>query len=241
MNDPRTRQWLALTAALNRTMKEHAPGWSDHSEHDPGLTMLDLIAYVAEGLQYHSTVVEGSAASVSRIIRAIDAYAATPIATSGTVRPNFFPGRLLTADDLREEQEYHREKHRRLLQMLHGSGVVDGLEVDVASDGATISIEPGVAIDGYGREIILDDMVVLPIPSDAPSPIYVVVRYAERMVNPVPVADGGTEPSHIEEGCHVSIAPGSDDGVPVARLIREKAAWRPDPAFVPSMLRTRLD
>jgi len=40
----------------------------------------------------------------------------------------------------------------------------------------------------------------------SPSPICVVVRSAERMVNPVPVADGGIEPSHIEEGGHVSIA-----------------------------------
>ena len=246
MDDPRTRQWLTLTAALDRTMREHAPGWTDHNEHDPGVTMLELIAYLAEDLQHNGRVVEGGGSALARAIRALDAYALKPIATSGTVRPNYFPGRLLTAEDLREEQEYHREKHRRHLQMLHGFGVVDGLDVDVASDGATIAIEPGLAIDRYGREIVLDDLVVTPIPPDAPSPICVLVRYAERMVDPVPVADGaataGTEPSHIEEVCDVSLVPDPrEDGIAIARLIREKAVWRVDPAFLPKRLQASRD
>jgi hypothetical protein len=237
MNDPRTRQWLTLTAALDRTMREHAPGWTDYNGHDPDVTMLELIAFLAEDLQRNARVVEGGGPALTRAIRALDTYALKPIATSGTVRPNFFSGRLLTADDLREEQEYHREKHRRHLQMLHGFGVVDGLDVDIASDGATVAIEPGLAIDRYGREIVLDDMVVTPIPPDAPSPICLVLQYAERMVDPVPVAGGGTEPRHIEEGCDVSLMPDPrEDGITVARLIREKAVWRVDPAFVPTRL-----
>ena len=61
-----------------------------------------------------------------------------------------------------------------------------------------------------------------------------------EVVDPVPVADGGTEPSHIEEGCDVSLKPGSgDEGVTVARLIRENATWRVDPDFVPSRLQHR--
>ena len=242
MNDPRTKQWLTLTAALDRTMREHAPGWTDHNAHDPGQTVLEIMAYLAEDLLDHARAVEGGAATVSRIVRALDAYAGKPIATSGTVRPNFFAGRLLTADDLREEQEYHREKHRRHLQLLHGFGVVDGLEIGVASDGTTISIEPGVAIDGYGREIVLDDLLVLPIPTDTPSPICVVVQYAERMIDPMPVPDGGTEPGHIEEGCDVSLMPGpGDDSIAVARLIRDGAAWRVDSTFVPSRIQARKE
>ena len=237
MNDRRTEQWLTLTAALDRTMREHAPDWTDHSGHDPGLTIVELIAYLAEDLQRNARVVEGGVPAVSRAIRALDAYILNPIATSGTVRPNFFAGRLLTADDFREEQEYHREKHRRHLQMLHGCGVVDGLQVDVATDGTTISIEPGMAIDPYGREIVLDDLMVLPVPFNAPSPACVVVQYAERLIDPIPIADGGTEPSRIEEGCDVSLGPGSgDEGITVARLVREDGAWRVDPAFAPTRL-----
>jgi hypothetical protein len=233
MDLPPSKQWSTLRAALERTMREHAPGWTDHSGHDPGATILDLITYLAEDLQHNATGREYGSPALVRAIQALDALARTPIATSGTVRPNFFPGRVLTADDLREEQEYHREKHRRHLQMLHGLGVVDGLDVDVAADGATLSIDPGMAIDEYGREIVLDDMVVVPIPPGAPSPSCVVVRYAERLVDVVPVADGGTEPSHIEEGCEVLLEPGPcEQGITVARIIREQGEWRLDAAFV---------
>ena len=237
MTDPRTQQWRTLTAALDRAMREHAPDWTDHNEHDPGLTILELIAYLAEDLQRNARVVDGGGLALSRALRALDACALKPIATSGTVRPNFVEGRVLTAADLREEQEYHREKHRRHLQMLHGFGVVDGLDLGVANDGTTIAIEPGMAIDRYGREIVLYDMIVMPIPPNAPSPSYVVVQYAERMVDPVLVASGDSEPSHIEEGCDVSLMPDEPEhGIAVARLIRENAVWRVDPVFAPIRL-----
>jgi len=42
-------------------------------------------------------------------------------------RVNYFAGRLLTAEDFRAEQEYHREKSRRHNRRLHGSGVASGL------------------------------------------------------------------------------------------------------------------
>jgi len=240
MDLPPNKQWSALRAALERTMREHAPGWTDHTDHDPGATMLEVIAYLAEDLRRNASADERSGPALVRAIQALDALARKPIATSGTVRPNFFPGRVLTADDLREEQEYHREKHRRHLQMLHGFGVVDGLDVDVAADGETISIEPGVAIDEYGREIVLDDMVVIPIPPDTPSPSCIVVQYAERMVDPVPVLDGGTEPSHIEEGADVLLIPGARaEGIAIARVIRESEEWKLDATFVPTRLQSR--
>ena len=70
MNDPRTRQWLTLTAALDRTMREHAPGWTDYNGPDPDVTMLELIAFLAEDLQRNARVVEGGGPALSRAIRA---------------------------------------------------------------------------------------------------------------------------------------------------------------------------
>ena len=86
----------------------------------------------------------------------------------------------------------------------------------------------------------MPDVIVVPIPSDAPSPTCVVVQFIERMMDPVPTADGRSEPSRIEESCDVSLAPGPcDAGVTLARLICEKASWRVDPAFTPTRLFTR--
>ena len=116
------------------------------------------------------------------------------VAMSRTVRPNFFSGRLLT-DDLRDEQAYHREKHRRHLQLLHGVGVADGLNVGVHDDGTTVSVEPGHAIDASGKEVVVPDVIVVPIPLDAPSPTCVIVKFIERMMDAVPTADGRSEPS----------------------------------------------
>jgi hypothetical protein len=68
-------------------------------------------------------------------------------------RVHYFYGQLLTSEDLQAEQDYHREMrylHNRLL----GHGVVTGLDVTVADDG-TVVVGAGLAIDRFGREIVL--------------------------------------------------------------------------------------
>ena len=158
----------------------------------------------------------------------------------GVVRPRFFSGQMLTAADLREEQEYHREQHRRHLQTLHGFGIVNGLDVALGAGGSTIQIEPGHAIDAHGQEICLHDKATLTIPSNSLSPLVIVVQYAERLVRPVVVPSGdGTEPSGIEEGCKVLFSPViGERGVAIARLLREGDAWRADASFTPIRLVT---
>jgi hypothetical protein len=330
MND-----WRALTQAVARTMAHLAPGWTDRNDADPGITLLEMLAYLAEGLQRERGVVDDGSSAASRIIQALDDYDhAEPIVVrvngerwqhiatladaqpearvftldeatgtvtfgdgvrgrmpepgstisaryrrsggahgnesiavrtawplpsrayrislreegtvqleacvilsenwSGRKRPRFFSGRLLTVDDFIEEQQYHLKKHRRHLQTLHGSGIVQGLRVEAAGD--TITIQPGLAIDGHGREIYLDEEVTLTVPSDSKSPAWIVVEYAERTVDPVPIStDGSTEASRIEEGCHVIVASGPcESGVAVARLIREQEGWHVDSSFLPA-------
>lgn len=247
-------QWLALSTALDRTMANHVPDWTDHNDSDPGITLLEVMAYLAEQLQYNAPIGERGAAAVSRIMRALERIPVRCEGTihletgvivneqwSGAVRPRFFTGRMLTADDLNKEQEYHREVHRRHLQTLHGFGIVQGLEVEGATDDSTIVVRPGVALDPCGHEIFVDDMVTLKIPSDSPSPAWVVVQYAERLVGPVPVlSESGTEPSRIEEGCQILLsAEHCESGIALARLIGQDDEWRVDPSFVPARLRTR--
>jgi hypothetical protein len=245
MNDPRARQWLTLTAALDRTMRKHAPGWTDHNERDPGVTIIEVMAYLANGLELYSTGPGRDATTVSRIIRALEAYQQSQPGSvavhehwCGVTRPRFVSGQVLTDDDLRDEQEYHRRKHRHHLQTLHGSGVVNGLQVQVGTDGVTITIAPGLAVDNTGEEICLHDKSTLTIPSNSPSAVSVVVEYAERLVKPVPVpSEEGMEPSRIEEGCKIRFSPGTGGArVEIARLIREANVWRLDPSFVPIRL-----
>jgi hypothetical protein len=67
-------------------------------------------------------------------------------------RVNFYTGMLLTAADLAVEQEYHREM-RYLHNRLHGFGIASGLDVGVSR--GKVRVEPGLAIDPCGREIVV--------------------------------------------------------------------------------------
>jgi hypothetical protein len=80
----------------------------------------------------------------------------------GPRRVNYFSGRLLTAEDFETEQSYWLGKHRSHGRHLHGSGVVCGLRVTPSGPGVTV--EPGLAIDGLGREIVVPEPRQMPDP-----------------------------------------------------------------------------
>src|SRR5512144_524751 len=70
--------------------------------------------------------------------------------------------RLVTAD-LRQEQDYLLGLAGRHHLAHHQWGVVRGLRV-VRTAGGGLALTPGVAIDGYGREILVPDAVALGAP-----------------------------------------------------------------------------
>jgi hypothetical protein len=77
-------------------------------------------------------------------------------------RPHYFAGQLLTADDFASEQQYHLVQKRRLNLATLGAGIVSGLELRVEKGAVTVT--PGMAVDGYGREILLPCAVQMPLP-----------------------------------------------------------------------------
>jgi hypothetical protein len=70
-------------------------------------------------------------------------------------RNNYYTGKVLSAGNLEAEQRYLNDKRRLVNHFVAGGGVVCGLDV-VAVDTDTISVETGVAIDGWGREIVVN-------------------------------------------------------------------------------------
>ncbi len=68
-------------------------------------------------------------------------------------RPNFFSGKLLTAEDLAQEQEYVLDKFRRHNRTLHGFGIISGLKVSARA--GQVSVEPGFALDCEGNELVI--------------------------------------------------------------------------------------
>lgn len=141
------------------------------------------------------------------------------------LRPAYTTGKYLLADDLEVEQQYRKQRLRRHNRFLHDWGVVCGLQVVPAQDPKrpwAVLVCPGYAIDCCGNEIVVSERVVLDIrehlwsrPATRRRIGYVVIRYAEEPVRPVPA------PS-LQCGC--------DDTSYVASRIRDSfqldVVWR---------------
>lgn len=81
-------------------------------------------------------------------------------------RLNYYEGEFLGAADFQAEQDYHRDMRRRHNVGQHTWGIVSGLDlVQVLNGGTTpppgnlptvdIYLQPGVAVDAFGREIVV--------------------------------------------------------------------------------------
>ena len=78
------------------------------------------------------------------------------IAAGPPERVNYATGVLLQAEDFRDEQTYHRGRLATTLSHLFGHGTVAGLRVvppKKEDNELELKVEPGVAIDRYGRLI----------------------------------------------------------------------------------------
>jgi hypothetical protein len=80
---------------------------------------------------------------------------------AGTARRNrYFSGKLLTVADYVLEQRYHIERRWLINRMLHGWGVVSGLEVGPRTGGGW-RIAAGMALDRQGRELVVQQALDL--------------------------------------------------------------------------------
>ena len=70
-------------------------------------------------------------------------------------RPNYFSGEALLTDDFKSEQAFHLSLLRYNNASLRTHGIARGLEVYWEEDSNQVKIDPGMAIDRLGREIIL--------------------------------------------------------------------------------------
>lgn len=131
-------------------------------------------------------------------------------------RVRYFPRQLITADDMRAEQHYFREKQKRHNLFLHGWGVVCGCRVVAAPlDGQPwlVQVCPGYVVGPQGDEILIPDPVSfdlqlgvqnpdpctvtwpcppMPVAKDNQQQIaYLAVRYTECVTRPVRVHPAG--------------------------------------------------
>ena len=251
------KQWAGLARDLQRALTRVAPDWTDAGPHDPGITVLELLAFVLDELQSRSDALDPQARLLARRVaeRAsalAAAWAAAPDhgdPACALQRVNYVSGMLLGVDDFRVEQDYFRTRLNRHNRRLHGSGIADGLAVTV-EDGTNgtngpnfpqVTVAPGFALDRHGNEICVDAPVVLTLPAQTAA-LFVQLSYAEQPCGRVPVANtdpldtaGGettAQASRIAETFNASLATEpSVDAVVVARLRQVRGRWRVDTGF----------
>lgn len=165
-------------------------------------------------------------------------------------RVHYFSGKLLSAQDFQAEQDYYRERLRRHNRLLHGSGVVLGLQVEVAGQGQVV-VQPGAALDCQGNELVLAEPVLCQLPGQGKR-VYVCLCFAEQLADPVPHLESGVESESLAytwiiEGVQVELLPRNparqhrtDDALPgcdeahplaLARILRKAAGWKLDKTF----------
>lgn len=103
-------------------------------------------------------------------------------------RLNYFNGQRLEAKDLRVEQEYHIRVRRQLNQALYTPGVATGLEVSPSANAHAVIVSPGVALDVFGRDVIMlepTEVAVCGLPNTNPAWVYgnfLYIRYEEEEI-----------------------------------------------------------
>jgi hypothetical protein len=225
-----------IAETLRQRVAAHAPDWADHTDSDPGVTLVQLFAFLTEAMLYRANLLpERGRMSAIRLAQSALVLAAAGAASGPLERPRYFAGQLVGVDDFRLEQDYFRSRLRRLNRALYGSGIVQGLGVSIEGDGAggQVAVEPGLAIDRHGEEIEVPNVATVSLPQGGGPPVYVILLRTERPTHPRPTT-GGTEFTRIEEAFEVRIETATaGDGVVLARLLGADGRWHIDPAFAP--------
>ena len=144
-------------------------------------------------------------------------------------RNRYFTGKPMAARDFTDEQEYFLSRNRLHNRLLHGWGVVCGLQVGYhprrECRDRWIVVTGGIALDCCGRELILPRRITqridLPDPKDwepPPDGLLVYLEYAEELTECGPVlyhepgcGPARTEPGRVREAARVRVEPFDPD------------------------------
>lgn len=136
-------------------------------------------------------------------------------------RNRYYSGKMLTSSDFQAEQTYFNNKRRFINNLMYGAGVVCGCGV-FSLDDLSILVESGVAIDGMGREIVIESSVVKKLSaiegfeSLRSNRASLCLRYQEEPVHTVYTMNQGGEDgqeyeyNRISEGYQIFLMDGED-------------------------------
>ena len=160
-------------------------------------------------------------------------------------RPNFFSGKLLTAEDLAQEQEYVLDKFKRHNRTLHGFGIISGLKVSARA--GQITVAPGIALDCEGNELVVDSpQSIVPPEADGNCVRFVNLRFVVKHPSGMFKTDAGESIESFklsldDENCNRGhrhlrarwIACGTAHALTIAKLKLSSGKWRLERAYRP--------
>jgi len=139
-------------------------------------------------------------------------------------RNRYYSGKMLTSADFMTEQTYFNNKRRFINNLMYGAGVVCGCDV-FSLDDLSLLVESGVAIDGLGREIVMESSVVKKLSaidgfeSLKTNFASLCLRYKEEPIHTVYTMNQGAgedgreyEYNHISEGYQLFLMDQEDAG-----------------------------
>ena len=229
----------SLVAELQQTVSTHLPEWTSLNDSDPGVTLPQLLAWLASPLMYRAEQLpdRGRIWAFRAAVRLFELAGSSARSRDTLRRPSYFSGQMLDATTFQLEQNYAREKRRRHNRLLHGFGIVSGLDVRIvpADDrcSSRVVVEPGYAIDPLGEEIGLAGGASLAIPA-TDDQAFVTLRFWEHPCpEPSPSELDTPGVTCVEEACVVGLGPLiPESAVPIARLVRVNDDWIVDREFV---------
>jgi hypothetical protein len=169
------------------------------------------------------------------------------IKVKGFKRINFFKGFLTTEHDWNDAERYHIDKRRLHNRLMHAPGVVFGYTGDLkvvarARGDLSVEIQPGYAVDGQGRDLMLWDAEIKTLVLEEyklPQTVYIVLRYYEQETDFIAYKENAAYKGHrrILEGCKVEVSQSSPDireEIELARILLDRNATRIRDARDPS-------
>lgn len=234
LNDSELEQ---LTRDLSTRVAAVAPEWTDRVDNDPGMTLIELFGFLAESVLARPGVSPEARMRLRSVATLLQGPAVSICAELPTPsRVMYFAGQLLSPADLEDEQDYIRSKHRRHNLLLHGTGIVSGLDVTVEpqQNGEPLAVvSPGVAIGPDGEELVVCDRLTSEM-SPGLSSSYVTLHLAER----AGAMQVGGQASRIEEVAEAAVRADVPSGhLALARIKRVNGSWVLDGTFKPERLR----
>jgi len=233
--EPTDADWDDLVRDLTARVAVFAPDWTEHTDSDPGVTIVQLFAFLTESLLYRQDGSPRDVARLREIVERLERVHASRCADGTLTRNRYYTGKLLSVADFEQEQQYLRTRHRRHNRLLHGVGIVSGLDVSVeagqAGEEPVVVVSPGLAISQDGEELLLCERARHASVCLGKDVCFVTVRLVERPTN----VDAGGEASRIEEYAEIAVVEDVAPGLlTIARLRRAGDTWQPDANFEPA-------